>query len=204
MPRSEGEFGYFGLYDWWISTFSAEEREYIVRCHQPLTTSPTAATLTTGHILSTTQTPAGFLQCLASWFNKPSDSDIGLRMLQKAEALAFKNGNVLDLHFTYLEFIKINYRMREEDPSFLLATIDACRKQIALAPKAALAFKAEPWLKQLPEHTGFKQLSIILTKQGSYQEALGLCIEAQKQDWAGTWDSRIKRLESSLGKSKKP
>ena len=50
----------------------------------------------------------------------------------------------------------------------LNAAIDACQKQIKLAPNAALAFRQET--DELPAHVGYRQLAIIFEKERNYQK----------------------------------
>lgn len=198
-----GDIGFYGLADWWLSTFTEEERRYMESVYQPMGASigggPTA-TLTTGHILNTTQTACGFLGTFAGWFNKPNDRHLAYRILDKAEEVP---GNTLDRHFLYHQMVKTYYKDRDAVPGSLDKAIAACEKQIALAPQASAAFKREPGFgKDLPTHTGYEQLAIIRDKQGDYAEAISLCQQAKGQKWAGDWDKRIARYQKKLDKAK--
>ena len=128
----EGQIRYFNLVDWWLSAFTREERNHIEATYKPLGLGVSfrhekeAGPLTDGLMTSTSQTAAGLLWGLASWFSKEADRDIARRILEKAEELASgeasaltstglkeasaQHGGVLDLHFTYQGMIEINSR----------------------------------------------------------------------------------------------
>lgn len=195
-----GSLGYFGLGEWWLSTFTEAERTHIEQVYKPLGMSPRERPLTQGSLMGTSQTAAGLLWALAGWFNKPGDRHIAERILAKAEELADASGNPLDRHFTYLQMIETAYRQRDEVPGALGAATRACEKQIALAPKASRAFKREYKGQPLPPHTGFQQLAIIREKQGDLDGALRLAEQAKRQGWAGDWDGRIARLQKKKAK----
>src|SRR5680860_1917116 len=65
--RVQGSFGYFDLGDWWLDTFTPEERRYIEEKHKPVGGSG-GNSLTQGTIGRTSQTAAGLLVGLSSWF----------------------------------------------------------------------------------------------------------------------------------------
>lgn len=135
-------------------------------------------------------------------------------LLAKHEELARSRGNVLDLHFVYSAAIETWYARRESEPDALQLAIEACEKQIAIAPQAWGQFVAdaeasarrssELWGETreatflAPSHRGFQQLAIIREKQGDFDEALRLSREAQRQGWRDgkrDWSARIARLE---------
>lgn len=163
---------------------------------QPLELGGGANNLTEGQLLGTTQSAAAFLTNLAGWFNKPQDRDLAYRILSKANE--FIGDNPLDAHFLYQIMIQTYYKDRDSKPGALESAIDACKKQIELAPLAAKAFKREFKGDSLSAHVGYTQLSIILDKQGNYTEAIAVCKKAKGQGWAGDWDKRIARYEKKL------
>ena len=187
-PKIEGELGYFGLGNWWLTTFSADERNYIEQKFKPL--GGNSRPLTRGKILETTQTASNLLMALAGWFEKVKDFSVGKRIVEKAIETA---SSTLDAHFAYGQMIKNCYRAREVDSSALELAIFACKKQIALAPQAAKVFRKESRSRELPCHTGYEQLTIILEKQKDYDGAIQLCHQAREQGWSGDWDKRIAR-----------
>lgn len=197
----EGEIGYFGLGEWWLSTFSPDEREYIERSVKPFRvgtggSDSNSRPLTQGKIASTGTTACNVLSGIPVWLKRPEDLSIARRCFEKAEEVG--RDNVLDLHFLYLQMIRIFYGFRDFDPSLLDEAVEACEKQIAIASRAAKAFLSSGLFAKLPEHTGYKQLSIIYEKQGRFSEALQLSERAQREGWNGDWEKRIARLRTKL------
>lgn len=196
----KGKLGYFGIGDWWLSTFSEAERKYIQEAYKPFSTGgDQSVTLTEGEISFTSQTAAGLLWGLASWFKKPNDFSIAKRLLDKAEELADKP---IDLHFTCQQKIEAFYRSRDIDPSALNLAVEACEHQIALASQAAKAFKREYKGQPLPAHQGYEQLAIVREKEKNYGEVIRLCQQAKQQGWNGNWDKRIARCEEKQQKTR--
>ena len=194
-PKIAGPIGYYGLSEWWLATFTEAERKYIgLASNSPTGGGP----LTEGHISYSSGTAAQFLSALATNFYKPPDQRIARLMLSKAEELAKAAGNVLDLHFVYAGMIKTFYADRDNDPQALDFAIVACEEQIALAPKAAEAWKREYPGELLPGHTGYTQLAIIREKQKHFADAITLSRLALGQGWAGDWEHRIARNEKRL------
>jgi hypothetical protein len=196
--RIQGYIGYFGLEDWWLSVFSDEEREHIQTTFQPLGSS--GDELTKGKMDGTSQTAVGLLTALAGWFARKQDRPIAYRMLYKAEEVVNSGVSVLDKHFLYGQEIAIYYKDRD-NPEYMDKAMRACQQQIALAPEAAKAFKAEYRGAPLPGHRGYGQLAIVLEKQQNYQEAISLSAKAQAEGWSGDWTQRIERCRKKLAKA---
>lgn len=194
-PKIEGDIGRHGLTDWWLSAFDDAEREYIEQTYQPFGYPPGSRPLTKGSA-GGSLTISMILSGLATWFRKPKDYDIAVKILDKSRELG--KADILGLHFTCQWLIEVHYRMRDLDPSALQHAIDACRQQIAIAPQAAVKFKCEYRDKPLPSHVGYKQLVIILEKQGKIREAIELCEQAKSQGWNEDWDKRIARYQKKL------
>lgn len=195
--RVRGSIGYFGLEDWWLTTFTDNERQYIQTVFQPLGSS--GESLTTDTISYTSETVVGLLSALAGWFRKPDDRTIAHRILDKAVELS-RDAPVLDVHFLYQQIIETYYKDRDK-PGCMDKAVEACRQQIALAPSAAKAFKAEYGNLPLPSHKGYEQLAIVMEKQGHFREALVLSQQAESQGWAGTWARRVERCQKKLDKA---
>lgn len=208
MKNIQGEIGYFGLEDWWLSTFGPSEREHIERTYRPLALfsldikaqvdNLAPSPLTSGAIQCMNQTPVAMLGGLAGWFFEEGDRHIAYRMLEKAESLVEATTPVLDIHFLIGQQIKLHYKDRE-DAGRLERAIEYCVRQIDLAQRAAKAFKSRYKGEQLPSHTGYEQLAIIYEKRSMYQEAIRLCKRADKQGWSGTWKRRIDRCSKRAG-----
>jgi len=214
--RSAGRLGYYGLHEWWDSTFSPDEQRFIEGRHQPLGGGLT--TLTAGRISSSSQSAAGLLWALAGWFNKPGERHIARRMLSKAEEIAT---DVVDRHFVYSQLIDVTYPERDREEGALEEAVRACEAQIALGPAVMVAMRAEQADResflaerdqqagstresrafQAPGHRGFKQLAIIREKEGNLEAAIALAGQAMVQGWTGDWDNRIDRLRKKTNRS---
>jgi tetratricopeptide (TPR) repeat protein len=195
----QGDIGYFGLSEWWLSEFSEEERNYIVKTFQPL--GSIRDSLVKGTIAYTSGTVIGLLSSLAGWFNKKEDRTIAYRIIKKAEELINEQSDILDIHFLFQSKIEVYYRNRDDDPNALEEAIKACKQQIEIAPKAAVAFKKEYGDATLPSHKGFEQLAIIEEKQKNFEATINISQKALEQGWAGGWQKRIERCRKKLNKS---
>lgn len=188
---TKGEIGFLGLSEWWLSEFSDDERNHIIKTFQPLGGS--GESLIKGEITSTSQTALGLLSALAGWFNNERDRTIAYRMLKKAEGLVTGKTDVLELHFLLSSEIEIYYRHRSRDPNALDESIKACKRQIEVAPQAASAFKSEYKASPLPAHKGYEQLAIIEEKGKNFDSVIDLSKKAMAQGWSGDWEKRIER-----------
>lgn len=114
-----GEIAYYHLEDWWLETFTDEERAFIRNRYSPISTG-TAQAVDRGHIhYSTMDDPTQFLYVLGSWFlHKEDDPTIRQRIVAKANELATQNnfqrpGYLNGRHFTtYIEEVK---QLKRED-----------------------------------------------------------------------------------------
>lgn len=195
-----GFIGYYGLTEWWLSSFSESERKYIVKTFNPMGSS--GERLISGNIDYFSHSPSRLLFDLAGWFKKKEDRTIAFRLLEKAEELLNESSDILDVHFFYSNKISIYYKHREVEQSALEIAIESCKKQIEIAPKAKKAFLEAEAFKDgpLPSHLGFKQLAIIEEKHKNYKQAIKLCKEAYQQGWSGDWENRIERYKKKVNK----
>ena len=189
------------LLAWWESAFTQCERDHILVKYQPMVIGiGNAQASTVDRIVGQDGTLRLSLAGLATWFMSPSeDLSLARRIIDKAVELGEgKTGEVLERHITYHRMILVYYRDRTRNPDALPLAIEACQRQIALGPEAAVAFRREYSYQALPEHTGFKQLAIIREKARDYAEAVRLSHEAIRQGWAGDWEKRITRCEKRV------
>jgi hypothetical protein len=194
--------GYIALYnlkDWWLHSFTDEERKHIVEVFQPL--GAPKDVLVVGEFQSDSR-PLSFLSSLAGWFDNPRDRHLAHKIIAKAEDFLASENNILDLHFFYPTKMKLFYKERE-NPSALKKATDACLKQIEISEKAADAFRKEYGDNQLPTHEGYEQLCIILEKEKKFDEAIKFAEQAKKQGWGGAWDGRVERCKKKVEKSRK-
>lgn len=218
--QSGGMIGYFGLSDWWLSTFTDSQRRQLdtLYAEAPVLGMSGPRHLATGPGLATTRRASQLVGELAVLADKPAP-DLVPALLAKEEELALSSGNVLDLHFAYSTAIKLWYKRRDTQAGAFDAAVTTCDRQIAIAPQAWAAFAVEAEeaarksseftgrpqapVFQPPSHRGFQQLAIIREKQGDYAEALRLCREASSQGWRdgkGDWSKRIARMERRAAK----
>jgi len=201
-----GMIGIHGLSDWWLATFTDDERGQLETLYAEAPVPGTAGPrLASGTGWMTTQSASQLLGGLAYKAEK-SAPDLVPTLLAKQEELALTSGDVLELHFAYSTAIKLWYTRREAQPGAFEAAVAVCERQIAIGPQAWAAFslEAEGGVFQPPSHRGFQQLAIIREKQRDFTEALRLCREASSQGWRdgkGDWSNRIARLERRLSKT---
>ena len=199
-PQGGGLIGYYGLTDWWLSTFTEEGRKEIQAVRPTLVVGDNKDIIVSERAYPefTTGWLENGLSSLAIEFIRSKEMDIAARLLAKAEETG--GAKLLNRHFTYQQMAQAYYRHRNDDPEALDLAIDACEKQIHLGPEAAKVFLAEDTEDYLPAHHGFQQLAIIREREKDYAEAIRLCREAMAQGWGGEWEKRIARCENRLAK----
>jgi len=95
---------------------------------------------------------------------------------------------ILQSHFGLQEQIKKHYKLRA-DPKHLKKAIALCEQQIALAPLAMQAMKQNPHMYSngefhAPAHHGYRQYSIILKRQKSFDELERIEMKKRSEGWA--------------------
>ncbi len=195
----EGYIGYFNLKDWWLNTFTEEERNHMVAIFQPMGAS--RDTLIKGKFeMLSNSSPLSFLTSLTGWFDNPRDRNLAHKIISKAEDFVGTEKDILNLHFFYPTKMKLFYKNRDSDPKSLQISIDSALKQIEIAEKAAAEFKKEYPDSPLPAHEGYSQFCIILEKQGKFDEAVKYAKQAKDQGWNGDWDNRIAKCQKKIEK----
>ncbi len=208
-----GFFKYYGLSDWWLTSFSNQEKKLIISVISAYRSlSSDVSSLTKGEYLGSAPPPLSFTSSnsnmstflcgLAHWFKKPETYQIAKRLIEKAEEYVAEIKSVSDLHFYYLSKIEIYYRNRETESDALEKAITACEQQIAISEKVAKVMKKENENTSrpgLPMHTGFQQLAIIREKQKDYEAIIRISEQALKEGWGGDWERRIEKAKKKLG-----
>ena len=201
MPPIEGMLGFLGLGEWWIETFSADERKYIETVFQPLGSTANSRPLTIGRIAASSQTPAKLLGALIGWFRMtPLDERMTRSLADKLWEVIDAEPSVLDRHFGYQALLQWSYRRRAGDPTALAAAVTACERQIAILEKTAAAMQQEGFGAQLPHHRGFEQLAVIREKGGDFEGAIRLAEQAGREGWNGDWVNRINRCRKKAAR----
>jgi hypothetical protein len=185
-----GYIAHFNLIDWWLATFSSDER---ARLAKVFTQSYAHATdrgpdwsLDHGVVVSTGMSELRFLSRLAAFSRAIGDRSVTDRVLARA---ADAKGSFVDRHI-YLGIL-IQHTPKSETAYIELL----CRELIELAPAARMWFRTVARKRPLPGHIGFQQLAILKEKQKAYGEAVELCRQALRQGWRGDWEKRIERCE---------
>jgi hypothetical protein len=86
QEKVDGLIAFYNLQEWWFSSFTIDEREYIDSCYQPMGALP--HTLTQGTILERQQPAPELLNGLNTWFRSSKDSSIAERIHQKLIEIA--------------------------------------------------------------------------------------------------------------------
>lgn len=201
-PKIKGELGYFGLGEWWLAAFSKEERDYIEDVYHPL--GGQKGSLTQGDITFMSISVATLFSGLSTWFRKtPKDREIARRLLAKAVEVTDPQTDVIGLHFVYHALIEVWYRDRNNLANALDEAIQACEKQIEIAPQAAETFKKQYPNSPLPRHHGYSQLMTIYDKQGRYDDAIRIAHQAKSLGWIDRVDEIVTRYEKKKAKQKR-
>lgn len=103
MAKAEGLLGFYGLQEWWLSSFAESERAYIDDCYQPM--GGRSHALTRGTFSEVRLPAAEFLNGLNTWFRSCTDSTIAERIHKKISELGeehpiTKPGYYNGRHFT--------------------------------------------------------------------------------------------------------
>ena len=210
-PKVDGDISYFGLTDWWLTSFTEDERNHIEDVYKPLGYGPDARPPTHREIDWTSAKAPSLLSGLANWFKEPEEWDIVCRILEKADDLLrrdFDTLDIIDVHFIFHDMITITFKQRKTTPSAIDMMIAACIKQIEIAPQSAQAMIDERSAEErmdgygwiLPAHYGYSHLSLYHERRGNYFEAIHLSKQARDQGWNGDWDNWIAKYENTLQK----
>lgn len=193
-----GDIAYYGLDDWWLYEFSAEERDVVRDIYKPLGTSEME--IDRGRIAMSTMGPLKFTSGVAGWLNKEPTRHLAYKFLWKSDEFHQTDQPVLDRHFALQGRCEVFYRWRDIDEFALGEAISSCEKSRNIAPDAAKAFMED--MGFLPRHHCYQQLAIIEEKRGDIERALALSREAHAGGWGAGWDVRIAKLERKLARQK--
>lgn len=192
----QGLISYYDLNDWW-ETLNDDERQYM--CNQAdKGMGGGSKELTEGSITFVSISKLNYLSSLlANGIDKDLASNIKTleKIIDKCEQ-SFHESPVIDQHLYLSTLITLYYKLRESE-DYLLKAMETCKRQINLSKEAAKQFKKE-FGTPLPSHKGYYQLSIVLTKQKEFKDALNVVEQAKEDGWSGDWDKRIERLKNKL------
>ena len=194
-----GELGYFGLTDWWNSSFSKAERAYMEAAFRTPDLPAHAKPLTRDRGLVKLPTAAALLTVLGDRLSeKPEDRRLASRVLVQAEERALAEGDVLGQYFVYHQMIRLHSRWKDKFADAVDLIFAACHKQIQLAPDVARVLRQARPEEPLPAHLGYQQASSLLELEGRYEPAIELCHQAEREGWNGNWSWRIQRMARKM------
>ena len=193
-----GDVRRFDLVEWFTSEFTDDEQEVMANTYQPGADSPRRP-LIEGNSAGFRTSRVSFLSSLAGWFVDPGHLSIAERVFDKATSLASDETDVLDRHCLLSEVIRIYSRQGKQEP-YRSRALDACRQQVAISGEAAVAWRMNYAGFPMPSHQGLERLSILLERQGEYEDAIQLCTKALNEGWPGDWEKRIARCRRSVAR----
>jgi hypothetical protein len=181
-----GYIGYFNLVSWW-NELSDSDRKSIIDRFQPGMGSE-GISLTAGELKWTSESAAGFLADLASWFYKPFELYLARIIITEAERSLEASSDVVAKFRVYAQKSAIFFKSHECQPleGHLMQCIDACEKHIALGDGLIDYFKMKR--RALPSHEGYERLINIRLEQGDFKEVVRLVDKALSEGWAGKWE----------------
>jgi hypothetical protein len=188
----QGEFGYFGLASWWTTLFTKTQQAHMEECFQVPELPSDARPLTTGRKQLSFRSAGALLAALAgSLRDDVNDRALAMQILAEAERRAKTEDDLLGLHITYQEMIRLHCRWRKQFLESVDLLFGACHKQIAIGPEVARMLHELHPRRVLPIHAGFQMMAILLEKQEWYAKAIEICKQARFQGWSGNWTWRI-------------
>ncbi|GAB1136983.1 MAG: hypothetical protein WManBPW_30290 [Shewanella algae] len=216
----------YELKEWWNTALTPAQRDQISRDYQPMG-YPSGARYLYAKLVGKSYCETDkccFLDVLAC-VAKDDAKDIIRDKTEQAvkEALSQPRKNYKDIHLALTGLIKHHYRLRQ-NPAHYNKAKELCLLQISISRQAASAFKKPPkphgmnmkkfeellghtpvgydTPQMMPSHIGYKQLAIILEKEGELESALELTEKALKQGWTNDSDKCITKLTVKLDKRK--
>lgn len=194
MKNVEGLIAFYKLQEWWSSSFTHDEREYIDNCYQPAGAPP--HTLTQGKISERKQPAPEFLNELNTWFISKSDITITERIHQKLIELAKENpidkpGYYQGRHYT--TFVRDFESLKKSENHSELENL------LLNLVKATEAESAMNNMGVAPAY--YNELAILYRKQKEYSKEVSILGRFAKQKHAP--GALSKKLLERLTKAKK-
>ncbi|MCB5409456.1 hypothetical protein [Pseudogemmobacter faecipullorum] len=199
VPKVMGDIAAMGLEDWWLSTFSESDREWMADTYAPLGGRPRP--LVEGGPFSHSPNRFSYLSNAATWFSKPGHEHCAIAFLNKAMEHLGDDMNIIDRHFALYNLSETFYRWRETVSGALDNSVKCAEMAVSFHEETAQAFSKE--YNHIPRHPGFTRLRIVAEKKGDFDKALELCLTAQRTGWEDDWPKHIARIEKKLLKATK-
>lgn len=177
MNTVKGLIAFYKLQEWWFSSFTPAEREYIDNRYQPM--GAQSHTLTQGKIMERKQPAPEFLNELNTWFRSNNDSAIAERIHQKLIELAkeyplVKPGYYDGRHFT--TYVR-NFETLKKTGNF-----SELEKLLIELVKATEAESAVNGMGVAPSY--YSELALLYRKQKEYSKEVSILERFAKQKHA--------------------
>jgi hypothetical protein len=199
-PKHDGLIGFYGLSEWWHTSFTDEEKETILEKYSRYNSQHQ---LLTGFVDERAQTAVAFLAYLAQWFTTV-DPVISAKMMEKAEGL-LESALPTEMKFSILaSCIEIYYKTKDSQ-NFITRFDRAGKSLMEILPdyepfhlESGMRFKIDSYCLIL--------LVAVYKKAGRYPEAAYIATQAKSKNWPGDWDhqlSIIKKKQQLFGTGQK-
>lgn len=190
-----GYIAYYHLEDWWLASFTEEERILIDKRYQPIGAG--AHSLTRGRITFSSGKLDTFLNSLETWFRSEQDGSIAKRIRAKIEEVGHSHpidapGYINGRHYTtFVEDVKFLKRAGrvEEAQTLLDDLVDATEAQ-SKSEGGGVA----PWY--------YEQLAVIYRQQKDYEQEVAILERFARQEHAqgATPSKLLERLKNAKKK----
>lgn len=177
---------------WWERSLSWDEQNQIEDAFRPMGSMTARQMVESGSPHS--------IGNLVGHLKKEDLRHLGYLLIRRGDELIDQDTSVRAKHFFYAAAGEFHYRFRDLDDFALARAIEFFQRQIAIAAEMAAEFSREEDLGFIPGHAGYRQLRIILEKQGRFAEARALCLQAKGQGWQDDWDKQIARIDKKAGR----
>ncbi len=192
MVKYKGQLNYYGLEDWWLTSFTSVERVHI----ESITSlGKDGSFLTKGNSFMGGISKLTVISDLSTWLSNEDEPDLYLKIHNEGKKFIHE-ATLEDQHSFHGDRIAILQRnLRKWDNTYELLK-EACYKQIEISEDVAKYFKKNG--SSLPYHQGFHRLAIMLQKEKIHSEVVIICKKALKETWTGDWEKRINTNEHKI------
>ncbi|MCF7889833.1 tetratricopeptide repeat protein [Candidatus Bipolaricaulota bacterium] len=195
----QGYISHFSLQDWFTSLSEHEQNILEDVVGPKLTKDKILDVHTENEELGRTEQQT--LGMIAEMVWKSGYRELAEKVFEKS--LEADDENPKDRHFIYINWEKLLYKQRDEDPEALEKCIELCKKDIAQVDEVLPRLKKGPNGKEINiDYYSFRRLAIIYEKQGEFEKAIEICNKALEHNvFANTkmgWEGRKEKLKKKL------
>jgi hypothetical protein len=190
MNKVEGLIAFYKLQEWWFSSFTENQREYIDSRYQPMGALPHS--LTQGKIFERNQPAPEFLNGLNTWFRSKNDSYIAERVHIKLIELAEEHPIVKPGYFNGRHYTTY---VRDFQALKILGKVIELENLLIELVKATESETAVDRIGVAPAY--YRELAILYRKQKDYSKEISILERfAQQKHARGVMPSKlIERLD---------